>query len=205
MRKNFFLLAAALLALPVSATQIFVSGPSSASGSFDVVVTATNLFDGRDPNTDLILSYGFDIGIDDPSVIVFTGATPGPLFDALTTVPGTDVFAGTIGIDSTTSEPLTLATLHFDVIGTGPAQITISSDLGNPFQGLQYLNEPFAVSIDGVLPLDAVPEPAAMLLTGAGLIASAILLRRTRRSVYAADENTASKVKWWNVFMRLAN
>lgn len=183
MKKQSLLLCAAMMCIfgaRASAVTVFVSGPSVASAAFDVTVEATGLFDGRDTTTDGIISYGFDIAIDNPSVISFLGATAGPSFDAATTEPGTDVFGAASGLAILPGEPepLILATLHFNVIGSGPAVITISSDLSNLFQGLQYINEPFAEPIAGTVPLEAVPETATLLFAAAGLTGIGILGRR---------------------------
>jgi hypothetical protein len=81
-------------------------------------------------------------------------------------------------------EPLTLATLHFNATGSGPAIISISSDLNNLFQGLQFFNAPFQESIAGTVPVSAVvsspvPEPATLVLSGIGLLG--VVSRRVRR------------------------
>ncbi len=181
-----FLLGAAMLAalgLPASAATITVTGPAAANGTFDVTVQATDLFAGRDISTDGIISYGFNVGISDPLLLAFDGADSGPLFDSPSPVPGTDVFAaaGGFGIFPPVTEPLELAILHFTRTGSGPVDITITSDLLNPFQGLQFVNEPFAESIDGKLSVgDAAetPEPATLGITAVGLLGLGILRRR---------------------------
>jgi hypothetical protein len=180
-----FLLGAAMLAalgLPASAATISLAGPTAANGTFDITVQATNLFAGRDTSTDGIISYGFNLAFD-PLLLSFDGADSGPLFDAPTTVPGTDVFgaASGFGIFPPVTEPLELAILHFTRISTGTADVTISSDLLNPFQGLQYVNEPFAESIDGkfsVADAAEAPEPATLGIAAVGLLGIGILRRR---------------------------
>jgi len=181
MMKRFLLLAATTVAAltfgsgAASAATITFSTPGVVSGPFDVVVQATDLFAGRDAATDAIFSYGFNVNVSDPLTLAFTGATSGSLFDAATTAPGTNVFAAASGaaIFPGTAEPIVLATLHFNVIGTGPASIVITSDLSNLFQGLVYANAPFAEAIAGTVPVTAaapVPEPATLLLSGIGLL-----------------------------------
>lgn len=188
MKKLAFLGVAmlAILGLPAPAATISLLAPTTVSGSsFDVVVEAQDLFANRDPLTDLLISYGFDVSVSDPSIFSFTGATSGPLFDPATTEPGTDVFGAAFGqngfgVEPGAADPLTLATLHFQVLGLGSSDIVISSDLNNLFQGLQFLNAPFQESIAGTVSVAAVPEPTVFLFSGAGLIGLAFL-RRLRR------------------------
>jgi hypothetical protein len=180
MKKLIVLCVAAVAALgsPASASTITVTAPTTVNSSFDVTVTAQDLFDGRDILTDIIISSGFQVDISTPGVFAFVGATSGPLFDTATTEPGTDVFSAAIGqsgfgIEPGATEPLILATLHFAVIGPGSANIVISSDLTNLFQGLQYFNAPFQEPIAGSVSVTAraaaVPEPSTLVLVGAGL------------------------------------
>ena len=182
--KRLAILTAAMLAAlaaPAAAASISLSGPAVVSGSFDVQVTATDLFDGRDPS-DLIISYGFNVAVTDSAVLSFLGATSGPLFDPATSGPGTMVFGAAFGqhgfgIEPGAAEPLLLATLHFTATGSGPASILVSSDLNNLFQGLQFFNDPFQESIAGSLAVrasapTAVPEPATLGMVAAGLAAA---------------------------------
>lgn len=176
--RTFFLISVATLAMGRSASAAVISfnAPSVVNGPFDVTVQASSLFAGRDAATDGVISYGFNVSVSNPALLSFTGATSGPLFDAATSEPGTSVFgaASGLGIFPPVAGPVTLATLHFQSRGAGAGTITISSDLSNAFQGLQFLNQPFAESIGGVLAVSAVPEPASTAFLTSLLIGLAV-------------------------------
>lgn len=178
-RFAHLLLLTAMLATfgsPAAAATINFTTPGVVSGPFDITITATDLFDGRDPLTDAIFAFGFNVAVSDPSVVSFIGATSGPLFDAAATAPGTDVFAqaSAITIDPGTPEPLVLATLHFAAIGPGIANILITSDLANFFQGLLFATDSESIAAQLAVtvqsPTTPVPEPTTLLLSGIGLL-----------------------------------
>ena len=184
-----FLAAAALtmaLAAPANAASISLSSTPIVAGGFDVVVSASDLFLGRDETSDFLLSFGFDVLVTTPATASFTGATSNTLFfDAVSSVPDTDVFAAAsgFGLFPPVASPLALVTLHFQQLAAGPIVISLTSDSANLFQGLQFFNEPFEEGISGritVAEAAAVPEPATLVLLGSGALIGR--LRRRRRS-----------------------
>jgi PEP-CTERM motif len=190
--KKLLFIAAAMLAIansPAAAATITFTSTPIVGGTFDVSVVAQDLFAGRDPS-DVIISYGFDVAVNDTSIISFLGATSGSMFDPATTEPGTDVFGAAFGqngfgVEPGAPEPLLLATLHFAAGNPGTGKIFISTDLNNLFQGLQFFNDPFQESIAANIAVQvvptAVPEPATLMLSGAGLLAAAWRSRKKRR------------------------
>src|SRR4051794_27184682 len=117
MIRNALAAAAILLVFgsaPASATSITLTSAPGVSGAFDVVVSASNVFLGRDVTTDGLISFGFDLALN-PAQVSLTSATSGSLFDPVSIVPNTAVFAAASGfaILPPVVAPLTLVTLHF--------------------------------------------------------------------------------------------
>jgi hypothetical protein len=187
MKKLFTLgcLAGALLIPAHGATISFQPGGGTVSGPFTVDVLVANVFDGR-TSDDVLFSYGFNVAFSVPGVLSLAGVASGPDFDAASSLGDADVFAAAsgLGVFPGVSEPLLLATLTFDVVGSGPVIVSITTDPASLFQGLQYLEEPFQEAIDGNLTFDvttqAVPEPstfAALALALTALAASRFVRR----------------------------
>lgn len=173
--KRFSPLVLLVLAASVGqarAATIQVNAPSSANGLFDVFVNATNVFSAPHSG-DTLLAYGFNISYN-PSILSYRGETAGALFSDISKNPGFGAQVGGIGFLSPGSftEPLNLAVLHFGVVGAGPTAIGINGDpILSLDQGLVYLNGLESISSSASLTAAvAVPEPAALVLAGAGLI-----------------------------------
>jgi hypothetical protein len=172
-------LVGAFFLAPARGATITLVAPATVAGPFDVVVNATDVF-AAPHDTDFLLAYGFDISYDN-SVLAYLGETPGALFTDLSGNPG--IGAQVAGVAAAIllgpgdfTEPLTLATLHFGLVGTGTTSISISGDIANPDQGLVYLGGSDPISARTSLDASATPEPGAMLLAGAGL--GALLLKK---------------------------
>jgi hypothetical protein len=185
MKKSLLLclLAFSVSFVPARAATVALSGPSTVSGVFDVVVNVTNVF-APPHDTDSFLGYGFDI-VYDNTILTYLGETAGPLFNDLTGQPG--LGAQVAGVASAIllnpgdfTEPLQLATLHFGLAGVnfGATSISITGDPSNPDQGLIYLSasDPIGASTR-VNAVAAVPEPATLLL---GIFGIAAIWNRRR-------------------------
>lgn len=183
--KRLFAFALLLCAISVTPAlaDIQLSAPSTATGSFDVVVEASNVF-AAPHDADFLLGYGFNVSFDN-ALLQFTGETAGPLFDDLSPLPGADVAGVATAIllgPGDFTEPLELAVLHFNVVGSGVTSIGISGDPSNLNGGLLYLSgsDPISASTRLTTSAVATPEPGtALLLFGAlGGLAAGRKLRR---------------------------
>jgi hypothetical protein len=182
MRKLSFyllLLLLAVSAVPATAGTVLLTAPGTVRGPFDVTVTVTGVFDPP-YELDSLAGFGFDVSYS--PTLSYLGVTLGPLFtDFPGPHPGAQVEAyATDGFlnPGDFTEPLTLAVLHFGVVGIGPATIGISGDPTNPDQGLAYLGG--ADLISASTDVNAVPEPSTLALTG---FAVALFAWTRRRSV----------------------
>ncbi len=140
MKRLFpFVLLCAMCATPALA-DIQLVAPTTASGAFDVTVNLTDVF-APPHDADSFLGYGFNVTFDS-SLLQFVGETAGPLFLDLSPLPGADVAGVATSIllnPGDFTEPLTLAVLHFDVIGSGATSVGISGDPSDLDAGLIYL------------------------------------------------------------------
>jgi hypothetical protein len=157
-------LAFAASLVPARAESFGLSAPVSASGTFDVLVNVTGVFDSPH-DSDFLLGYGFNVSFDS-SVLSYLGETPGALFDDLSGIPGAEV----AGVASAVllgpgdfTEPLNLATLHFNVVGAENTSISITGDISDPNEGLIYLSSSDPIS--ATTSLSAVPEPGFLAST----------------------------------------
>jgi hypothetical protein len=169
-------LAIAVSAVPAHAEEITLDAPSTVISSFDVAVNVTDVFAAPHDFDDLV-AYGFDVSFDSTAVS-YLGETSGPLFTDLSSNPG--IGADVAGIATEVfleagdfTEPLTLAVLHFQAIGSGPTSISITGDSSNPDQGLFYLSGSDPISASTLVDISPVsaPEPGTLLLCLFGLAA----------------------------------
>ena len=180
-------LALAASVLPAGATTILLNTPSSPApgSSFDVTVQLTGVFDTH-PG-DALAAFGFDIVIGNPSSVSYTGETIGALFTdvsgAFGPAPQVAGFA-TAGFlqAGDFTEPLTLATLHFQAGAPGSSTVGISTNLNDSNQGLLYLTagaDPLDASTRVTVSETATPEPGTTILGGLAL--ASLWFRRRHR------------------------
>ena len=188
MKKTLLaLVLAALAGLPATAATVDVVSPSQVllGDTFDINVAVHDLFTA-DPTATLI-GFGFNFAYD-PTVLQLVGGTADPTnwFDGpddLLSNPAQILGLNFTGFTAGTPEPLALATLTFKAVAYGNTRFTISSDV-NQFTGLVY--DSGFVDLNGSGTVSVVPEPGALGLMGAGLVALAGLARRRRLSVRRA-------------------
>jgi hypothetical protein len=111
-----------------------------------LLVQVNGLFDGRTPG-DTLLADGFNVTVGNSSIFNYTGETAGTLFDDLS-IPGGNPMVAAIAQNlfgvgpSDFTQPLTLATLHFDALGAGTTTIGVTWDSSELNQGLVYFDRP---------------------------------------------------------------
>lgn len=123
---------------------------------------------------DELLAFGFNASA--TSQLSLVGSSVAASFDDTSAAVGLSAaglaFPG-LPVDSSTPD-FVLASFTFQALASGPANISVSSDLNDLNQGLFLLGADTAVAINGSLDLTvaAVPVPAALwlFLSGAGLL-----------------------------------
>ena len=171
-----FVICLAACTLPAHAETITlnVADTVTAGSPFDVLVQVNGLFDGRTPD-DTLLAYGFNVTAGNSSIFNYTGETAGPLFDDLSIPGGNPMVAGIaqnlFGVGpSDFTGPLTLATLHFDTLGTGTTTIGVTWDSSDLNQGLVYFDLPYGgIEASKTVTSESVPEPSSILMSATGL------------------------------------
>jgi hypothetical protein len=172
------LTAVVVLSLPAATIALQYSpDPVSLGDTFTVTVNVTDVF--ADRSGDVLFGFGLTPTISDPSKVTFIGGTVNSLF--IDTSSGGIISGSAIPplAFSDFSEPLTLAILTFQTIGSGYVDVGVSSDLRDPNQGLVYfLTDTLDLTTSGTI--DVVPEPAAAFLIVPSLAALLLAARRRR-------------------------
>jgi hypothetical protein len=176
-------LLAATFASQAATIEFDTVGTPTAGQSFDVQVRVEDPFAGL-PSDEELLAFGFHLGFD-ASQLKLDSFTPAAGWEDDSAHLGADIFSASIfpGVDNAGQDDLLLATLHFDALQPGAANISLGTDASDlfRFQGLIFLEtDPVAITATDSLTLtSAVPEPANVLLMIAGLAGLAGWRRRT--------------------------
>jgi hypothetical protein len=179
----FICLAACTLPAHAETITLNVADTVNAGSPFDVLVQVNGLFDGRTPD-DTLLAYGFNVTVGNSSIFNYTGETAGTLFDDLSIPGGNPMVAGIaqslFGVGpSDFTGLLTLATLHFDGLGTGTTTIGVTWDSSDLNQGLVYFDLPYGgIEASKTVTSESVPEPSSTVMSATGLAFLAFAGRR---------------------------
>ncbi|MEO8367915.1 MAG: PEP-CTERM sorting domain-containing protein [Candidatus Solibacter sp.] len=188
--KNLLVLGLVAVATAIVPAQAgtYTLGPAATVGlgdSFDMTLTLADPFAGH-PG-DAITSFGFNVGILDPSVVSYTGFTAGSLFFDATfgPIPTVLVFANDPGGLSTLtpgySDPFIIGVLHFSALQYGTTGISVFTDAANdPNQGLYYASSATAEDFSASSDATVAPEPGTLAISALGVCALALASRRRR-------------------------
>ncbi len=128
-----------------------------------------------------LLSFGFDVLVEDESVYHYAGYTLGSDFEYLGFYQ--EDYVGGMAFPSVTDDEVLLAILYFTIVGEGSCDLDISAEYDGSMYGLFYLMtdtfEEAGYSLSSSVALgSAVPVPGAVWMMGAGLVALAGIRRR---------------------------
>ncbi|GAB5385217.1 MAG: hypothetical protein Alis3KO_23400 [Aliiglaciecola sp.] len=167
MKNKFWIIMAVLMffttqanALPITA--LLVDNPNIRVGDqFSVEVRVDNDVMGEE-----LLAFGFDLQGVDP-LLNYVGANIGPAF--LDTSFGVNNVAG-LAFPGVTDTDILFATLVFDALDVGVAQIAVEGIFDGFFSGMFYEFSGFDIAAQTSVVISqrppAVPEPAGLFIAG---------------------------------------
>ncbi|MDT8998586.1 PEP-CTERM sorting domain-containing protein [Paucibacter sp. APW11] len=163
-------------------------GPAIVGQGLDVKVVLEQPFAAL-AGDELLLSFGFGIGLDATQARI-KGISVASGWDDDGALLGDGSMAGSRfpALANLAQAAVELGTLHLDVLSAGTLTLMLSSQPGNPNQGLSYLYSGNR-ALQASLQLSAVPEPSSLalgLLGGAGL--AGLMRRRQANGVCAAQK-----------------
>jgi hypothetical protein len=130
---------------------------------------------------DPVLGWGLDLAYD-PSLLLLTGAPSiGPAWSGFPAPDGDGLAAIALG-DGLSGANVLLATLSFQALGPGTAQLLLSASLADLTEGFALDPVGFADASFVGAEIVIVPEPATALLLLAGLLPLARYTNSTSRS-----------------------
>lgn len=175
------MLAAASLAGQAATVQLATVGTPQAGQSFDVRLRLDDPFSGLAADEQL-LSFGFHLGFDS-SLLKLASFAPTSGWDDDSAHLGANIFSASIfpALANREQTSVLLATLHFDVLGSGTTTIALTTDAGDFNQGIGYLfADPVAFDVSKTMVLSPVPEPGALVLMLGGF--GGLIAWRRRRA-----------------------
>ncbi len=158
------------------------SGFTHIGDDFDIEVLALVPFANASPD-ELVLGFGFNTQLGGTGAAQFLSSSINPLFTDISTQDGVNLAAAGLAFPGLGSNDvgslISLAVLHFQAISAGNLNITITSDLNDPNQGLIYLTQaPWAIQANTTFAITAIPLPPSALLFFSALSFASVIRRK---------------------------